>query len=192
MVGVEPWISCISSCKLYHYATSVHFTVITWYIATENYTGVALYLLDVPRGSRSAPGSCHDVTGPGPDSDIDLNFLDAHVGSAIAQVGCEILPASGVQAGTDCCPSSGCSALSDSKSARLGSGAARPLFTSILDHDLFGCCCELKLIVEPPASTEGRQVGLERKLPSGWASWAEAKLGPKHKSDFFQGSSLNS
>ena len=62
--------------------------------------------------------------------------------------------------------------LSDSESARLGS---RPRFTGILDHDLFG---ELDLTVEPPASTGGRQVGLERKLRSARASWAEAKLGP--------------
>ncbi len=76
-----------------------------------------------------------------------------------AQVGCETLPASGVQSGTasDCRPSSGCAALGESESARLGSGAALPLVTSILAHDLFGCSCELELTVEPPAS---RQVGL--------------------------------
>ena len=80
-----------------------------------------------------------------------------------ARVGCETLLASGVQAGTDCHPSRGCAALSDSESARLGRGAARPQFTGILDRDLFGCSCKLELIVEPPASTGGRQVGLERK-----------------------------
>ena len=95
-----------------------------------------------------------------------------------AQVGCETLLASGVQAGTDCRPSRGCAALSDSESARLGRGAARPQFTGILDHDLFGCSCKLELIVEPPASTGARQVGLERKPQSALASWAEAKLGP--------------
>jgi hypothetical protein len=107
------------------------------------------------------------------------------------QVGCETLLASGVQAGTvtDCQPSSGCAApgLSDSESARLGSGAARQRFTGILDHDLFGCSCKLELTVEPPASTEGRQVGLERKSRSARASWAEAKLGPKHNLEIFQG-----
>ena len=94
------------------------------------------------------------------------------------QVGCETLLASGVQAGTDCQPSSGCAALrlSDSESARLGSGAAWPRFTGILDHDLFGCSCKLELIVEPPASTGGRQVGLERKPRSARASWAEAEF----------------
>jgi hypothetical protein len=71
-------------------------------------------------------------------------------------------PCSGVQAGTDCRPSCCCTALSDSESARLGCGAARPQFTCILDHDLFGCSCELELNVEPPASTGGRQMGLER------------------------------
>ena len=92
------------------------------------------------------------------------------------QVGCETLLASGVQAGTDCQPSSGCAALSDSESARLGSGVARQRFTGNLDHDLFGCSCKLELIVEPPASTGGRQVGLERKPRSAWASWAEAEF----------------
>ena len=87
-----------------------------------------------------------------------------------AQVGCETLLASGVQAGSDCRPSRGCAALSDSKSARLGRGAARPQFTGILDHDLFGCSCYLELVVEPPASTGARQVGLERKPRSALAS----------------------
>ncbi len=92
------------------------------------------------------------------------------------QVGCETLLASGVQAGTDCQPSRCCAALSDSESARLGSGTARQLFTGILDHDLFRCSCKLELIVEPPASTGGRQVGLERKPRSARASWAEAEF----------------
>ncbi len=104
-----------------------------------------------------------------------------------AQVGCETLLASGVQAGTDCQPSRGCSALSDSESARLGSGAVLPLFTCILDHDLFGCSCKLELTVEPPASTGGRQVGLERKPRSARASWVKAKLGPKDNLEIFQG-----
>ncbi len=91
------------------------------------------------------------------------------------RIGCETLPASGVQAGTDCRPSRCCAALSDSESARLGCGASRQRFTGILDHDLFG---ELDLTVEPPASTGGRQVELERKPQSARASWAEAKLGP--------------
>ncbi len=45
----EQWISCIASCALFHYATSVHSMVIymvnTWYIAPESYTRVARYLL---------------------------------------------------------------------------------------------------------------------------------------------------
>ena len=48
-LGVEPWISCIASCALYHYATSVHSVVVsmdnTKYIPTETYTRVARYLL---------------------------------------------------------------------------------------------------------------------------------------------------
>jgi hypothetical protein len=83
--------------------------------------------------------------------------------------------------------------LSDSRaeSARLGRGTARarPQFTGILDHDLFGCSCKLELAVGPPASPGGRQVGLERNPRSARASWAEAKLGPKHKSEILQGSS---
>ena len=73
--------------------------------------------------------------------------------------------------------------LSDSRaeSARLGRGTALPQFTGILDHDLFGCSCKLELAVGPPASPGGRQVGLERNPRSARASWAEAKLGPKHK-----------
>ena len=60
-----------------------------------------------------------------------------------------------------------------------------------LDHGLFDCSCELALTVVHSASTGGRQVGLERKLRSARASWAEAKLGPnsKHKFEIFQGSS---
>ena len=46
MLGVEPWISCIASCTLYHYATSVHSMVVsmdnTKYIPAETYTRVAL------------------------------------------------------------------------------------------------------------------------------------------------------
>ncbi len=78
---------------------------------------------------------------------------------------------SGVQAGTDCRPSCDC----DSESARLGCGAARPQFTGILDHDLFGCSCELELNVEPPASTGGRQMGLERNpdAPGLKQTWTE-------------------
>ncbi len=83
--------------------------------------------------------------------------------------------------------------LSDSRAEsarqRLGRGTARQQFTCILDHDLFGCNCELELAVEPQASPGGRQVGLERNPRSARASWAEAKLGPKHKSEILQGSS---
>ena len=35
---------------------------------------------------------------------------------------------------------------------------------------------QLELIVEPPASTGGRQVGLERKPRNALASWAEAEF----------------
>jgi hypothetical protein len=104
--------------------------------------GTFWLVLDVQRGSRSAPGSCHDVTG---QDMINLNLPDAFScwlskrRTLKAQVDCKTLLASGVQAGTDCRPSSGCAALSDSKSARLGSGAARQQFTDILYHDLFGC-----------------------------------------------------
>ncbi len=70
-LGIETRISCIASSAPYHYAARVYAMVIlvvnTSDIATENYTGVVLYLLDVWRGSRSAPDSCHDVTGSGPD-----------------------------------------------------------------------------------------------------------------------------
>ncbi len=97
-----------------------------------------------------------------------------------AQVGCETLLASGAQAGTDCRPSRCCAALSD---------AALQQFTGILDHDLFGCSCKLELIVEPPASTGARQVGLERNAR---ASWAEAKLRQNLKLnlEIFQGLNL--
>ena len=48
-LGFEPWISCIASCTLYRYATSVHFMVIslvnTRYMDSKIYTGVARYLL---------------------------------------------------------------------------------------------------------------------------------------------------
>ena len=57
---------------------------------------------DAPSASPAAP----------PAPNINLNFPDAHFGSAIyaviiilslnAKVGCERLPASGVEAGTDC------------------------------------------------------------------------------------------
>ena len=57
--------------------------------------------------------------------------------------------------------------------ARLWRGPARWQFTGILDHNLFGCSCELELIIEPPASMGGRQVGLERKPEAPW------QLGPK-------------
>ncbi len=78
MFRFEPWISCIASCTIYHYATSVHSMVIsvvnTWYIAPKTYTRDARYLAiffttcwlvsDVGRGSSRTPGSGHDVTGP--------------------------------------------------------------------------------------------------------------------------------
>ncbi len=98
-----------------------------------------------------------------------------------AQVGSETFPESGVQDGTDYRPSRGCAALSDSESARQGRGAARLLFTGILEHALFGCSCELESTLDPPASAGGRQVGLGKKNRSARTSWAEAKCGPKHK-----------
>jgi hypothetical protein len=78
-LGFEQWISCIASCKLYHYATRVHSTVIstvnTRYLTTENYSRVAQYLLAgvgrpvlVQLPLSSAPGSSHDVTGPNSNS----------------------------------------------------------------------------------------------------------------------------
>jgi hypothetical protein len=82
-LGIEPSISCTPSCVLYHYATSVHSLVI-WrvnsrYIDTEHDIHDSLYLLAhagvVLCWSRSAPGSCHDITGP----DINLNFPDAEL-----------------------------------------------------------------------------------------------------------------
>ncbi len=124
---------------------------------------------------------------------IDLNLPDAHLGSARdgpwKLIGCKTLLASGVQAGTDCRPSSGCAALTQwlrvcHWQARLWRGPA-----AVHWHDLFGCSYELELIVEPPASTEDRQVGLERKPQSARASWAEAKLRQylKHNLEIFQG-----
>ena len=78
---------------------------------------------DVLRGSRRAPGSGHQLEFPG----LGCPFWLCNRLSLNAQVGCETLPASGVEAGTDC--RRGCASLSDSESARLGSGApgaARP------------------------------------------------------------------
>jgi hypothetical protein len=73
--------------------------------------------------------------------------------------------------------------------ARLGSGAARQQFTGILDPDLFGCSCELKLTADPLASTGGC---LGRKPQSAKATWAKAKFGQaEHKSDILQDSSSN-
>jgi hypothetical protein len=56
----ELWISCIASCALYHYITSVHSMVIswvnTWYITPETYTCGARYLLaGVGRLARVQP-----------------------------------------------------------------------------------------------------------------------------------------
>ena len=70
---------------------------------------------DVRRESRRSPGSGHKLEFPGCPVWL-CNRLSSN-----AQVGCETLPASGVEAGTDCrrC----CASLSDSESARLGRGA---------------------------------------------------------------------
>ena len=59
-LGVELCISCIASCALYHYATSVHSVVVSMdnakYTPTETYTRVARYLLaDVGRQARVQP-----------------------------------------------------------------------------------------------------------------------------------------
>ncbi len=61
--------------------------------------------------------------------------------------------------------------------SQAGSGTAPPRITGILDHDLFGCSCELELTVEPPASTGGRQVGLERKPWSAQGKLGQSKMG---------------
>jgi hypothetical protein len=204
MLGFEPRISCIASCTLYNYATRVHFMVIslvnTRYVHSKIYTGVARYLLaGVGRPAliwvQQLP-LAHDVTG---QDMIDLNLPDAHVGSArdwpwkLKLVAKHSLPVES-RLGLTVAPSSGCAALSDSESAMLGSGAALQQFTGILDHDLFGCSCELELIVEPPARKGGRQVGLERKPQSARASRAEAKLGQnlKHKFEIWENYGLGS
>jgi hypothetical protein len=86
------------------------------------------------------------------------NFLDNHFGSAIdcpwklkmvakhslqveSRLGLTVAPAAAEPA--------------------LSSGADLPLFTGILDHDLFSCSCKVELTVEPSASTGGRQMGQE-------------------------------
>ena len=78
-------MSCIASCALYRYATSIHSMVIslvnTRYIHSKIYTGVARYLLaGVGRPARVPPRP-HDGTGQDM-IDSDLNLPDAHVGSA--------------------------------------------------------------------------------------------------------------
>jgi hypothetical protein len=80
-LGIEQWMSCIASCMLYHYATSVHSRVIPtvntrYIITTLTLHGICWLVLDVRRGSNSASCPGHDVTG----QDIDLNFPDAHLG----------------------------------------------------------------------------------------------------------------
>ena len=79
--------------------------------------------------------------------------------------------------------------VTQSRQWRAGRGPATRAVH--LDYNLFDCSCELALTAEQSASTGGRQVGLERKLRSARASWAEARLGPnsKHKFEIFQGSS---
>jgi hypothetical protein len=72
MFGFEPWISCIASCTIDHYATSVHSMVITLvntrYISTTLAShGTCWLVSDVGRGSSRAPGSGHDVRVTGPD-----------------------------------------------------------------------------------------------------------------------------
>ena len=123
-LGIEPRTSCKASCTLYQYATSVHSMVISCvdlkYITTKKATRAARYLWlvsDVRRGSHRAPGSGHQLEFPG----LGCPFWLCNRLSLNAQVGCKTLPASGVEAGTDC--RRGCASLSDSESARLGRGA---------------------------------------------------------------------
>ncbi len=110
-----------------------------------------------------------------------------------ARVGCETLPANGVQArlavglSIQRPSSSCCAALSDSESARLGYGEAWLQFSGILDPDLFGCSCELELTVYPPASMGG-SLGRNPEVPGQVGS--KQNLGqPKDKSEILQGSS---
>ena len=77
---------------------------------------------DVRHGSLRAPGSGHQLEFPSPR----CPFWLCNRRSLKAQVGYETLPANGIQAGTDFRPSRTCASLSDSESARLGRGAARP------------------------------------------------------------------
>jgi hypothetical protein len=56
----------------------------------------------------------------------------------------------------------------------LSSGAARQQFTDILNHDSFGCSCELELIVEP-ARVHGRQASGPGKKT--WKRPPAGKLG---------------
>jgi hypothetical protein len=78
-------MSCIASCGLYSYATSVHSTVIslvnTRYIVSKIYTGVTRYLLAGVGRLARVPQRPHDGTGQDM-IDSDLNLPDAHVGSA--------------------------------------------------------------------------------------------------------------
>ncbi len=124
MSGIKPRISCIASCMLYHsvaLTTSVHSMVIsmvnTRYIFTETYTCIAQYILAgvghlvrVQQRPLLLPW-CHW-------SGYQLEFPGCPCWlckrqTLKAQVSCETLLSSGVQAGTDFRPSSCCAAQSD-------------------------------------------------------------------------------
>ncbi len=86
-LGFDQWISCIAYCAIYCYATSVHSMAIslvnTRYIFSKSTLAwhSTFWMVsdrDVWRGSRRAPSSGHDVTGP---DMIVLNLQHAHVGS---------------------------------------------------------------------------------------------------------------
>ncbi len=74
-------------------------------------------------------------------------------------------------------PAAAAAALSDSESARLGSGAARPQVTDILNHDLFGCSCKLELIVEPAREAGKRAWKENQEAPTGWQVGPKQNLG---------------
>ncbi len=113
MLGIEPWISCLASCTLYHWTTSMNSMVLSM-VHTTSWDSVL-------GGYRLSPWrrwSGHRLVFP----------LFKRL-TLKAQAGCKTPPASGVQAGTDCRPSRCCAALSDTESARLGSGVDWQLFS---------------------------------------------------------------
>jgi hypothetical protein len=111
-LGFEQWISCITSCALYCYAMRVHSMVISLvnsrYIISKIYTGITRYLLAGVRRPARVPQrpwllpwrhwTWLQLEFPG------YPFWLSKRRTLKAQVGCETLLASGVQAGTDCRP----------------------------------------------------------------------------------------